>query len=120
VPVPGDPTGTVNDITACLNSADPDSKACTGLSDKQAKKLCDQFPKNPMCEALVPGSGSGGEDGGGDNPLPLPLPGLGRAVPGEVFYGAPTVAQREGISSAEDLGYDPTLGALLIQGMVQR
>jgi phospholipid/cholesterol/gamma-HCH transport system substrate-binding protein len=121
---PIDPIETVNDVTKCLNTADPDSKACQDLGPKQAKKLCEQFPQNPICDALVPGSGEedGGDggDGGGDNPLPLPLPGLGRAVPGPVFFGAPTVAAHDGTESAEELGYEPTLGALLIQGMVQR
>jgi len=113
----------VNDIVDCVNSGDAESKECDGLTKKQAQKLCNQFPKNPMCDALVPGSG-GGDSGsgsgsdGGDSPLP-PLPGLGRAMPGPVFFGAPTVAPEDQTSSA-DLDYDPTLGALLIQGMVQR
>jgi phospholipid/cholesterol/gamma-HCH transport system substrate-binding protein len=117
-----DPVGTVNDITKCVNSGDPDSKACQELGPKQAKKLCEQFPQNPVCDALVPGTGDGDEggDGGSDSPLPIPLPGLGRALPGSVFFGAPTVAPYDGVESAEELGYEPTLGALLIQGMVQR
>jgi phospholipid/cholesterol/gamma-HCH transport system substrate-binding protein len=117
-----DPVGTVNDITKCVNSGDPDSKACQDLGPKQAQKLCEQFPQNPVCDALVPGTGDGeeGGDGGSDSPLPIPLPGLGRALPGSVFFGAPTVAPYDGVESAEELGYEPTLGALLIQGMVQR
>ena len=122
-PGPVNPTEPVNDIIDCVNSGDADSKECDGLSEKQAQKLCNQFPNNPMCEALVPGSGGGGSGSGSggdgsDSPLP-PLPGLGRAMPGAVFFGAPTVAPEDETSSA-DLGYDPTLGALLIQGMVQR
>jgi phospholipid/cholesterol/gamma-HCH transport system substrate-binding protein len=122
-PGPVNPTEPVNDIVDCVNSGDADSKECDGLSEKQAQKLCNQFPNNPMCEALVPGSGGGGSGSGSggdgsDSPLP-PLPGLGRAMPGAVFFGAPTVAPEDETSSA-DLGYDPTLGALLIQGMVQR
>ena len=122
--LPLDPVGTVNDVIKCVNSADPGSKACQDLGPKQAQKLCDQFPSNPICDALVPGSGDqqggdgGGEDdeGDGDGLLPVPLPGLGRAAPGPVFFGAPTVAA----DGTRDLGYEPTLGALLIQGMVQR
>ncbi len=114
---PLDPNETLTDVQKCLQSGNPDSKACKGLNDKQAKQMCAEFPQNPVCDTLAPGSGGGG--GGGGNPLPLPLPGLGRAVPGEVFFGAPTVA-KDGAPSAADLGYDPTLGALLIQGMVQR
>lgn len=121
---PVDPVDTVNDVIRCVNTADPDSKACQELGPKQAKKLCDQFPKNPICEALVPGSGQDPEDGdgAGDGPLPVPvpLPGLGRAMPGDVFFGAPTVAPSGGAASVAGLGYEPTLGALLIQGMVQR
>lgn len=122
-PGPVNPTEPVNAIIDCVNSGDADSKECDGLSEKQAQKLCNQFPNNPMCEALVPGSGGGGSGSGSggdgsDSPLP-PLPGLGRAMPGAVFFGAPTVAPEDETSSA-DLGYDPTLGALLIQGMVQR
>lgn len=122
-PGPVNPTEPVNAIIDCVNSGDADSKECDGLSEKQAQKLCNQFPNNPMCEALVPGSGGGGSgsgSGGDDSGSPLPpLPGLGRAMPGAVFFGAPTVAPEDETSSA-DLGYDPTLGALLIQGMVQR
>jgi phospholipid/cholesterol/gamma-HCH transport system substrate-binding protein len=117
--LPTDPNEELSAVERCVRSGNPDSKACRDLSDRQAKRLCNQFPNNPICESLVPGSG--GDGGGGDdssNPLPLPLPGLGRAVPGRVFFGAPTVAHDA--SSADDLGYDPTLGALLIQGMVQR
>jgi phospholipid/cholesterol/gamma-HCH transport system substrate-binding protein len=127
--LPIDPVETVNDITRCLNTADPNSNACSDLTKKQAKKLCDQFPRNPLCDALVPGSGgggggTGGGDGGGDGDgggLPsLPdLPGLGRSAPSDIFFGAPTSAEGAQASAA-DLGYDPTLGALLIQGMVQR
>jgi phospholipid/cholesterol/gamma-HCH transport system substrate-binding protein len=118
--LPIDPTETVNDVVRCIDTGDPDSKACRDLGPKQAKKLCRQFPQNPICEALVPGPGGGEDDGdgGGDSPLPLPLPGLGRATPGEVFFGAPTVAT--GDASLAELGYEPTLGALLIQGVVQR
>jgi phospholipid/cholesterol/gamma-HCH transport system substrate-binding protein len=115
--LPTDPVGTVNDIRKCINTGNPDSKACKSLTDRQAERMCNEFPNNPLCESLAPGSGSGGGDGS-TNPLPLPLPGLGRAVPGQVFFGAPTVAPDA--SSPDDLGYDPTLGALLIQGMVQR
>jgi phospholipid/cholesterol/gamma-HCH transport system substrate-binding protein len=130
--VPGPPTpdsplddavDTVNDVTRCLNSRDPESDACEGLTRKQLERLvkrCAESPLNPVCRELAPGSGGGGDGGGDDssNPLPLPLPGLGRAVPGQVFFGAPSIAPDA--SSADDLGYDPTLGALLIQGMVQR
>lgn len=119
--LPLDPVGTVNDVVKCVNTGDPTSKACQDLGPKQAKKLCDEFPQNPICDALVPGSGQEedqGDDGGSDNPLPIPLPGLGRAAPGEVFFGAPTVAPTG--RSAEALDYEPTLGALLIQGMVTR
>jgi phospholipid/cholesterol/gamma-HCH transport system substrate-binding protein len=117
---PLDPNEVLTDAEKCLQSGEPDSKACQDLTDKQAKNLCAEFPQNPFCDSLAPGSGSGDGDGdGGDGSLPLPLPGLGRAALGQVFYGAPTVAPEPG-TSASDLGYDPTLGALLIQGMVQR
>ncbi|HSE10379.1 MAG TPA: MCE family protein [Nocardioidaceae bacterium] len=116
---PTDPNEQLDAAEKCLQSGNPDSKACKDLSDKQAKAMCAEFPQNPVCESLAPGSGGDGGDGGGENPLPLPLPGLGRAVPGSVFFGAPTVSS-QGAGSAAELGYDPTLGALLIQGMVQR
>jgi phospholipid/cholesterol/gamma-HCH transport system substrate-binding protein len=119
---PIDPNETLSDAQKCLASGNPDSKVCKDLTDKQAKALCAEFPQNPVCEALVPGSGGGGEDGGdgGSNPLPLPLPGLGRSAPGSVFFGAPTATSDSAGATADELGYDPTLGALLIQGMVQR
>jgi phospholipid/cholesterol/gamma-HCH transport system substrate-binding protein len=117
--LPVDPQEALTDAQKCLASGDPDSKACKDLSDKQAKKMCAEFPQNPICDALVPGSGDGGDGGGdSDSPLPLPLPGLGRAAPSAVFFGAPT--KTAGSDAPDDLGYDPTLGALLIQGMVQR
>jgi phospholipid/cholesterol/gamma-HCH transport system substrate-binding protein len=124
--LPVDPVDVVNDVTRCVNTGNPNSKACSELGRKQVRKLCNQFPKNPLCEALAPGSGSGGGGGGGGAPGPLPelpdlpdLPGLGRSAPGAVFFGAPTTAGGAA-ASPEELGYDPTLGALLIQGMVQR
>ncbi len=117
--LPLDPGQTLSDVQKCLQSGNPDSKACQGLNDNQAKKLCEQHPNDPLCAALLPGGGGGDGGGGGSSPLP-PLPGLGRAVPGSVFFGAPTPASVDRDSDAGDLGYDPTLGALLIQGMVQR
>jgi phospholipid/cholesterol/gamma-HCH transport system substrate-binding protein len=122
--VPGspiDPNEVLTDAQKCLQSGNPDSTVCKDLTDRQAKALCAEFPQNPICDSLAPGGGDeeDGGDGGGENPLPLPLPGLGRALPGSVFFGAPTVSP-QGTGSAAELGYDPTLGALLIQGMVQR
>ena len=117
--LPVDPTEAVNDVVRCVNTGNPDSKACRDLGPKQAKKLCRQFPKNPICDALVPPPRDGEEDGGGGvGGLPLPLPGLGRAAPGAVFFGAPTVPVDAG--AVKGVGYEPTLGALLIQGMVPR
>jgi phospholipid/cholesterol/gamma-HCH transport system substrate-binding protein len=120
---PVDPGKVVGDVTKCLNSRDPNSDACKGLSAKELKQLadaCKDSPANPVCKPIVGGGGGGTGDGGGGG-LPVPtLPGLGRAAPGDVFFGAPTVTPGAGASSAEDLGYDATLGALLIQGMVQR
>ena len=112
-----DPGEVLTDVEKCLESQDPDSDACTGLSDKQVKKLCDLEPGNPLCPAL-PGQDGGGDDG--SSPLPAPLPGLGRAVPSRIFFGAPTQAPEPGQPDPAALGYDPTLGALLIQGMVQQ
>lgn len=123
--LPIDPIEVVNDITRCVNTLDPNSDACQNLGPKQVKNLCDRFPENPICDALAPDSGQApdnGDDGGGGllPGLPeLPLPALNRAAPASVFFGAPTVIHA-GARSAEELGYDPTLGALLIQGMVQR
>jgi phospholipid/cholesterol/gamma-HCH transport system substrate-binding protein len=124
--LPVDPTDVVNDVTRCVNTRDPRSKACEDLTRKQVRRLCDRFSRNPVCDALLPGGGGTGgrdEDGGGDGGGVLPdlpdLPGLGRSAPlaGDVFFGAPTVKPS---ATEADLGYDPTLGALLIQGLVQR
>jgi phospholipid/cholesterol/gamma-HCH transport system substrate-binding protein len=99
---PIDPNAPLDKTQKCIQSGDPNSKACQDLKN------------NPL------GTNDGGSSGGSStNPLPLPLPGLGRSAPGPVFFGTPTSAQSAG-PSARDLGYDPTLGALLIQGMVQR
>lgn len=116
VPLP-DPGETVNDVTRCIESGKPDSKACRDLNDKQRERLADECrssPLKPVCEPLLSGgaSGGGGHDGG--------LPDLGilpRSAPADVFFGAPSPDDEW---SASTLGYDPTLGALLVQGMVQR
>ena len=114
-----DPNETLTDVERCVASGDPRSTECRGLTDRQAKRLCDEFPANPLCASLAPDSGTGdGDDGGGG--LPLPLPGLGRAAPSVTFFGAPTPVRQPGDPTNAELGYDPTLGALLIQGMVAR
>ena len=118
--LPVDPNPTIGDVTKCLDSRNPGDKACTGLTQKQLQKLadaCKDSPLNPVCKP----SGTSGGGGGGGGGLPIPtLPGLGRSAPAGVFFGAPTVSRKSDVSSSEDLGYDSTLGALLIQGMVQR
>ena len=117
--LPLDPTKSVDPINKCVKSGKLSSKACQDLSPKQLKELQDACKGSalPVCNQFA--ASSDGGSGGGALPIPT-LPGLGRAVPGEVFFGAPTVKSRGGSPSAEELGYDPTLGALLIQGMVQR
>ena len=96
---PGSPVDPNEPLTNAQKCAQGDQKACDALKD------------NPT---------GGGSGGGGTSPLPVPLPGLGRSAPGPVFFGAPTVTHPDGSAAKGDLGYDPTLGALLIQGMVQR
>lgn len=122
--LPGDPVGAINDVTRCLNSGNPDSRACRGLTDRQRERLenaCEDSPLDPVCRPILGGGGGGGgndgdDDGGDDGPLPDLGGVLPRAVPGDHFFGAPTPSS----APARDLGFDPTLGALLIQGMVQR
>jgi phospholipid/cholesterol/gamma-HCH transport system substrate-binding protein len=112
--IPGNPIGTVNDVTRCLDSRDPDGAECRDLTRRQRERLereCADSPLNPVCRPLLD---DGGHDGGDDGLLDGILP---RAVPGAYFYGAPTPTVGPG---TEGLGFDPTLGALLIQGMVQR
>jgi phospholipid/cholesterol/gamma-HCH transport system substrate-binding protein len=107
-----DPDEVLTDVEKCLAGADPAGPACENLTDKQVDRLCDLEPGNPLC-AAAPRS----DDGGAGS---LPLSGLGRSAPGKVFFGAPTLEPRPGDPDENALGYDPTLGALLIQGMVQR
>jgi phospholipid/cholesterol/gamma-HCH transport system substrate-binding protein len=100
---PGSPIDPNKPLTNAQKCAQGDQKACDALKD------------DPL--------GAGGDDdagGSGGGPLDLRLPGLGRSAPGPVFFGAPTTASSQSAAAKGDLGYDPTLGALLIQGMVQR
>ena len=110
-----DPNQTLTNLEECVSN--PGGGACENLTQEETKKLCSHFPANPLCDSLGAGSGTGG-DGGGT--LPLPLPGLGRAAPFASFFGAPTPPSRPDGPTHAELGYDPTLGALLIQGMVAR
>jgi phospholipid/cholesterol/gamma-HCH transport system substrate-binding protein len=135
--LPIDPNEVLTDVQKCL--ADPGGEACEDLTRNQVKRLCDLSPGNPICAALPGGDGDG--DGEGDGPVPdLPLPelpadesspddggdaatGCGipllcRSAPG--FDLASTSGAGEAAESRNDLGYDPTLGLLLTQGMVQR
>lgn len=128
--LPIDPNETVTDLERCLESRDPVSGACEDLTRKQRKRLADECaatPLNPVCRPVLGDGGDGddgGDDGGDGGPLPFPLPelsgltGLPRAAPSAYFFGAPSPLA--GSEAAAGLGYDPTLGALLIQGMVQR
>ncbi len=124
LPVPEGPLKeTLDKVSRCAEKVlegKPNAPACRDLTDGQAdkvvKEVCAEDPDNELCARLDDGG-----DGGGILP---DLPGTGdggllRAAPGEVFFGAPT-RQPDPATEGEDLGYDPTLGALLIQGMVQR
>ena len=139
--LPIDPTEVLTDVEKCLQN--PGGQACEELTGKQIKRLCNLSPGNPLCAALPGGDGNGG--GGGPLPdlpeLPGPLNGgaggegadqddadggadcgiplLCRTAPGFTTT-ASDPDSTDALGSAEELGYDPTLGALLIQGMVQR
>jgi phospholipid/cholesterol/gamma-HCH transport system substrate-binding protein len=107
-----DPDQVLTDVEKCLAGGDPGSTACEGLTVQQVDRLCELEPGNPLCAART-----GADDGDTGS---LSLPGLGRSAPFRVFFGAPTLEPRPGDPGEAALGYDPTLGALLIQGMVQR
>lgn len=119
---PVDPNEVLTDVEKCL--ANPGGKACDGLSQKQINGLCNLDPGNPLCAQLPDGD---------DGPLP-DLPGI--SADGDVSCGVPLLCrpalgfimnatgkgavQPTRAGSAGELGYDSTLAALLIQGMVQR
>lgn len=119
---PIDPNEQLRDVEKCLQN--PGGEACDDLTTKQKNQLCNLDPGNPLCAQLP----DDGEDplpglpdlgGGGDVSCGIPL--LCRSVPGFNLIDPDRggVAPAEA-GSARELGYDPTLGALLIQGMVQR
>ena len=129
--LPVDPIEVVNDVTRCLNriaEGRPNAPACRDLGPRQLDRLeraCRGTELEAACRPLLGDDDDGG--GGGDGPLPdNPLPDapdapdvggiVPRAAPGDYFFGAPSPSAGDGT----DLGYDATLGALLIQGMVQR
>ena len=119
-PLP-DPRPTLTDVQKCANAirnGNPGAAVCENLGDGERNQLCNR--DNPLIIAFCR-TGSGGDGGNGGGGVPdLPLTeGLGRAAPAEIFFGAPTKAGVDA-EMVDRLGYDPTLGALLIQGMVQR
>ncbi|HEX6248659.1 MAG TPA: MCE family protein [Nocardioidaceae bacterium] len=118
LPLPEGPVKeTVDQATRCINQLTddkPGAPACQDLPASGEKLVCEELPDNPFCRESTPDEDDG--DGGSLPDLPS-IPGLGRAALGDVFYGAPT---KPAEPDAGDLGYDTTLGALLIQGMVQR
>ena len=121
LPLPEGPVKeTLDQVTRCvtqLTDDKPGAPACRDLPAGGKELVCKQIPDNPFCRVSLPG---GGDEGGGGALPELPsLPGLGRALPGAVFFGTPTTVASGGATS-EELGYDPTLAALLIQGTVQR
>jgi len=117
-PPPIDPNEVLTDIQKCLQN--PGGKACDDLTKKQINRLCNLRPGNPLCAQLP--------DDGLPSPSPVPLPDptcsiplLCRTAPGFNLIGPDrSVGQPIRADAAGELGYDPTLGALLIQGMVQR
>ena len=128
--LPVDPNEALTDIQRCIASNNPTSKACRDLTAKQKRKLCKQFPGNPICAALPGSTGGGG-------PLPDPpdlpdLPGLSGTTSGEgcnvPLLCRPTPAGMNRTDSTwappsqvgAGAAYDETLGALLLQGVVDR
>jgi phospholipid/cholesterol/gamma-HCH transport system substrate-binding protein len=108
-PLP-DPGQVLNNVQKCLESGNPQSKACQKVSVKKLRKECKK-PRNrdnPICRALatIPG---GGADGGGGAPTlpPLPLPGVNTdlsAALGDVLgsgRASPTYAGLFGFESLE-------------------
>lgn len=118
--VPGGPSvdvgGTLTTLEKCLRSGKPNGYWCNQLKPAELAQLVEQCKSTPFT-AVCQGLAAEGGDGSGGVPLPglegLPL--VGRAAPGQVFFGAPSPS-----GEPTDLDYEPTLGALLIQGMVQR
>lgn len=119
-PSPLDPGEVLTDVEKCAQN--PDAKVCADLTKKQVDRLCNLDPGNPLC-AQLPGDG--------ETPLPgLPaldsgascgIPLLCRTSPGFALTSTNrTVVTPAEAGATSELGYDPTLGALLIQGMVQR
>lgn len=78
------------------------------------KDLCDQFPKNPLCQILTGGLPAPVPTLGVPTGLPGGLGGLGRPAPDA--WQAPKVADPYGLARH---GIDPSLGTLLLQGVVR-
>jgi len=130
VPDPGDVLGQGDDggtpVERCLASGDPDSNVCEGLSGKQRRNLdrkCDKPLNRPndVCVEANRGEGLLGDGGSGSGGTDEDEGGL--LGGGGVLRPAPGVAAFEDRYSLEvtrGVGYDATLGSLLLQGMVRR
>ena len=119
-----DPTVIVDNVTKCLKSGDPTSKACKKVLAtpselaslvKECKKKKNR--KKDVCKQLnaLPTGG-----GGGGLPTSLPsLPGVGRAGFGPTTSAAQTDPRGPTMRQLMDV-YDPALVSLLVPGMVIR
>jgi phospholipid/cholesterol/gamma-HCH transport system substrate-binding protein len=97
------------------------------LDDRAVELLCEDLdtvtrPLRPLFEGRCDEPRSGGGGGDDDGPLDGVTDGLTgngsvlRPAPSRVFFGAPS----PDAAGERKHPYDPTLGALLVQGMVQR
>jgi len=119
-----DPTVILDNVTKCLKSGDPTSKACKKVLAtpselaslvKECKKKKNR--KKDVCKQLnaLPTGG-----GGGGLPTSLPsLPGVGRAGFGPTTSAAQTDPRGPTMRQLMDV-YDPALVSLLVPGMVIR
>jgi len=131
--LPGQPEIPVRDIIErCADlPVEELGRTCRRLLEETIGTVCRLVPNSLLCSSLEEESGGGG-GGGGLPELPelpdlpgLPLSdtlsglGLNRAVPGPSGSDPPRRG-RSGSDRAAEQGYDRTLGALLLQGLVER
>ena len=108
-------------INRCIENPSP--RNCEGVPRaivrEVARALCEDRPRNPLCDLFpgLPGPGGGGDGGGGGIPEVPEIPGLPGAP--RVGYGPTDNWSARGPTMGDLMkAYDADLVALLVPGMV--